>query len=99
MPDTAFEKLNKTNFSDWCYMMEALLVEKDLWNVVDGSEVRPHSSVNSRPVCAFIKKQHLARAKIILNVEKSQLPHTRYDDPKDIWESLKKVHRARGFAT
>ena len=37
--------------------------------------------------------------KIILNVEKSQLPHTRYDNPKDIWESLKKVHQAHGFTT
>ena len=68
-------------------------------NVVDGSEAQPHGSVNSRPVHAFIKKQQLARTKIILNVEKSQLPHTCYDDPKDIWESLKKVHRVRGFTT
>ena len=71
MPDMAFEKLNETNFSDWCYMMEVLLVEKDLWNVVDGSEAQPHGSVDSRPVCAFIKKQQLACTKIILNVKKS----------------------------
>ena len=71
MPDTAFEKRNETNFSNWYYMMEVLLVEKDLWNVVDGSEVQPHGSVNPRPVHTFIKKQQLACTKIILNVEKS----------------------------
>ena len=50
-------------------MMEALLVEKDLWNVVDGPEARPHGSVNSRPVCASIKKQQPVHVKIIFNVE------------------------------
>jgi hypothetical protein len=99
MPNTAFEKLNETNYPDWRYTMEALLVEKDLWDVVDGSELRPHGSINSKPVRTFTKKQHLARTKIILNIEKSQLPHTHYDDPKEIWESLEKIHRARGFAT
>ena len=69
-------------------MLEELLVEKYLWNVVDGSEAQPHSYVNSRPVHAFIKKQQLAHTKIILNFEKSQLPHTYYEDPKKIWESL-----------
>ena len=29
----------------------------------------------------------------------SLLPHTHYDNPKEIWEILKKVHCAHGFAT
>jgi hypothetical protein len=99
MPETAFEKLNEKNYADWCYMMEALLIEKDLWDVVNGTEVRPAGSVNSKAVRAFVKKQQVARAKIILHIEVSQLPHVRYDDPKEIWENLEQVHRARGFAT
>ena len=39
------------------------------------------------------------KAEIILNVETSQLPHTRFDDPKEIWAQLKKVHRAHGLST
>ena len=99
MPDSSFEKLNETNYNDWRYVMAALLVEKDLWDVVDGTETQPAGSVNSKAVRAFAKKQQLAHTKIILNIDKSQLPHTRYDDPKEIWESLQKVHQARGFAT
>ena len=99
MPETAFEKLNEQNYADWRYMMEALLIEKDLWGVVDGSESRPAGSPNLKPVRAFIKKQQVARAKIILHIEPSQLPHARLEDPKDIWANLEQVHRAQGFAT
>jgi hypothetical protein len=99
MPETTFEKLNEKNYPDWRYMMEALLVEKDLWDVVDGTEARPLGSANSKAVRAFVKKQQVARAKIILHIEASQLPHARYDDPQEIWENLEQVHRARGFAT
>jgi hypothetical protein len=99
MPETSFEKLNEKNYPNWRYMMEALLVEKDLWDVVDGTEARPLGSVNTKAVRAFVKKQQVARAKIILHIEASQLPHARYDDPKEIWENLEQVHRARGFAT
>jgi gag-polypeptide of LTR copia-type/Zinc knuckle len=99
MPDPHFEKLNEMNYNDWRYVMAAMLVEKDLWDVVDGTETQPAGSANSKAVRAFAKKQQLAHAKLILNIDKSQLPHTRYDDPKEIWESLQKVHQARGFAT
>ena len=75
MPDSSFEQLNETNYNDWCYIMAALLVEKDLWDVVDDTETQPAGSVNSKAVCAFAKKQQLACAKIILNINKSQLPH------------------------
>ena len=37
MPDPHFPKLNDSNYADWRYMMVAMLVEKDLWDVVDGS--------------------------------------------------------------
>jgi Domain of unknown function (DUF4219) len=33
--------LNEKNYVDWCYMMEALLIEKDLWNIVDGTKGHP----------------------------------------------------------
>ena len=99
MPETLFEKLNDGNYADWRIKMEALLEEKELWTVVSGEETIPHTGPNSKGVKAFIRKQRLARAKIILHVENSQLPHTRYGDPKEIWDSLTRVHRSRGFGT
>src|SRR5882724_6253173 len=99
MPDPHFPKLNDANYADWCYMMAATLVEKDLWDVVDSSLTRPVGSPNHKAVKTFVKKQQLAHAKIILSIEVSQLPHTCHDNPKAIWDSLQKVHRAHGFAT
>src|SRR5882724_2879749 len=99
MPDPHFLKLNDSNYADWHYIMAATLVDKDLWDVVDGSLTHLVGSPNHKAMRAFVKKQQLARAKIILSIEVSQLPHTRHDDPKAIWDSLQKVHRARGFAT
>ncbi|RDB26438.1 hypothetical protein Hypma_006056 [Hypsizygus marmoreus] len=93
------ELLNDTNYSDWSIKMEALLVEKDLWDVVAGTEVMPTTGPNSKTTKAFVRKQKLARAKIILHVENSQLPHTRHSDPKEIWDNLARVHRSRGFGT
>jgi Domain of unknown function (DUF4219) len=44
MPDPSFEKLNETNYVDWRYMMEALLIKKDLWGIVSNAETRPSGS-------------------------------------------------------
>lgn len=45
------------------------------------------------------KKWAEARAEIILRVDDSQLSHVTSADPAEIWDQLKLVHRARGFAT
>jgi hypothetical protein len=97
MPD--FEKLNDTNYIDWSCLMEAHLTRKELWEVVDGTESKPTGSVNSKLMKTWTKRQRLAHAEIILHVETDQLLHTCFDDPKEIWENLEKIHHARSFAT
>ena len=94
MPDSLFEKLNNMNYADWRIKMEALLKEKELWDVVSSDEVIPTTGPNSKTTKAFLQKQRLARAKIILHVENSQLPHTRYANPKEIWDNLSRIHRS-----
>ena len=73
-------------------MMAAILMEKDLWDIVDSLLTHPVGSPNHKAVRAFIKRQQLTQAKIILSIKVSQLPHTCHDDPKVIWDSLQKVH-------
>ena len=80
-------------------MMEAWLVKKGVWEVVDGTETRPSGSLNLKIVRAFARRQAEARAEIILHVEESQLAYVRERDPKDIWDMLTTIYRARGFAT
>jgi len=98
MPDN-IDKLNDTNYADWVIKMEALLEEKDLWGVISGEEEQPSTGPSSKSAKAYQKKLRLCRAKIILHVENSQLPHTRDPHPRVIWESLARVHRSRGFGT
>lgn len=95
-----FDKLNKTNYEDWAPKMEALLEEKDLWEVgclrVWACGRRNLCTVNK----AFTKKQRLARAKIVLYMEVSQLPHTQISkNLKEVWDKLQRIHRSRGFGT
>jgi len=79
--------------------MEALLEEKELWDVVTGDEPLPTSGPNSRAMKAYVQKQKLAKAKIILQLNKSQLPHARFNTTKEIWDNLEHIHRTRGFST
>ena len=60
MPETQIEKLNEKNYVDWRYMMEALLNEKDLWDIVDRTEGHPAGTENSKAVCTYVKKQQVA---------------------------------------
>ena len=85
-------KLNEENYGDWSMMMEAVLVRKQLWDIVNGEKTRPMGSENSALVKSFIKKQAEARAELVLAVESSQLPHLRNSDPAKIWEEISMRH-------
>ncbi|TFK80620.1 hypothetical protein K466DRAFT_472140, partial [Polyporus arcularius HHB13444] len=45
------------------------------------------------------QRMNEARAEMIMQVDDGQLSHMRSRDPMEIWETLAKVHKARGFAT
>jgi hypothetical protein len=97
--NSGFEKLNDTNHGPWKQLMKALLVRKDLWDVVSGVETLPSGSPNTKAVRTFRKRQAQAGAEIILHVEPSQLPFIDNDDPKEVWDTLTSMHQARGMAT
>ena len=92
-------KLNEENYGDWSMMMEAILVRKQLWDIVNGEKTRPLGSENSAPIKNFIRKQAKARAELVLAVKSSQLPHLCNSDPAKIWEDLKNIHEAQGLAS
>ena len=99
MPSESITKLNETNYDTWSLVMKALLVCKDLWDIIDGSEPCPTSNTNSKAIWAYEKKVQQAHAKIILNIEPDQHPNVREGGPSEILESLRKVHTVRGFAS
>jgi hypothetical protein len=87
------------NYAKWAIMMDAWLVKKGVWDIVEGSKTRPTATVNTKPVKSFTQRQAEARSEIILHVEESQLAYVRDRDPKAIWDGLATIYRARGFAT
>ena len=92
-------KLNQENYGDWSMMMEAILVRKQLWDIVTGGKTRPVGSENSTCVKNFVRKQAKACAELVLGVKSSQLPHLHNSDPAKIWEDLKNIHEAWGLAS
>ena len=60
----SIDKLNDSNWSTWKFQMRHLLLAKDLWKFVDGSEELAEATVNART--EFRKKSQKALSTIIL---------------------------------
>jgi Domain of unknown function (DUF4219) len=69
---SVIEKLSdSSHYPDWAMQMEALLEEKELWDIVQGTEHVPNTGPNSKPMKSYIRKGKVAKAKIILHLDKS----------------------------
>ena len=79
--------------------MEAVLVCADLWDLITGDEALKKYESDEEKLKDFCKRQATCKAEMVLRVDDSQLAHMNDTDPKAIWESLAKVHRARGFGS
>lgn len=101
-----FSRLNDSNYAEWAIRMEAILIKKGLWSLVN-IQVDPTGKDASTIAKNFEKlkeerdkmKLQEARAELILRVDDGQLAHMRSQDPMEIWATLERVHRAAGFAT
>jgi hypothetical protein len=78
--------------------MEAL-EEKELWYIVQGTKHVPNTGPNLKPMKSYIQKGKVVKAKIILHLDKSQLPHAHFDTAKEIWDNLACIHCTHGFGT
>jgi hypothetical protein len=97
--ESSYDKLNNVNWSTWKVVMKALLVKKNLWDVVSGHETLPASGPNTKAVRTFRWKQAEAIAEITLRVETPQFSFIQDDDPHVVWDALAAVHQTRGMAT
>lgn len=83
------------NYEVWRIQMTAVLIAAELWDVV-----RPSKEVVDLPrglkgVQAQQKKRELARSRLTLAIEASQLPFVMgMEDPRVMWEALEQVHRS-----
>jgi hypothetical protein len=74
MPEgSSFAKLNETNYHEWRILMEALLIKRGYWEIVEGTVTTPVGSVNHKTVQAFIRRRNEAYAELIFHVEPAPL--------------------------
>lgn len=79
-------KLNSNNYFNWRYKLQMLLIEKDVWDVIDKEPPNPITN-------AWTKKDRKALSTIALHVEDDQIQHIRNcETAADAWDSLKDIH-------
>jgi hypothetical protein len=99
-----FPLLGNGNYGEWSIRMEAELIRKGLWDQVYvevdiTGKTEDEVKAELQKLMTKRKKMAEARAEIILRIERDQLAHARDRDPKIIWETLARLHRARGLGT
>lgn len=87
------------NYEVWRIQMTSILVAMELWDAVRPTSEAPTSEEmiprGPKAVREQQKKRELARAKIILAIDPSQVPFVMgMEDPREMWDALEQVHRS-----
>jgi hypothetical protein len=91
-----FPKLNNSNYKTWSGDMQAWLMSKELWMLVDNEEPCPPSTdTDSR--LKWSKRAQKAAGELYLAVEQDQKSHFHgiLSDPIRIWTTLRDVHMSK----
>jgi hypothetical protein len=103
------QKLNTTNYPTWKTMMEMVLIDKDMWEIVNGTIPKPiplgstasqeARATREREILEWNKMADKARASLVLSIEPSELVHvTTLKNPTEIWNKLEEIYEPRGTA-
>ena len=83
------EKLNRANWSTWKFQMKHLLLAKELWGMVDGTETLAED-VTAAARTEFQKRSQKAFSTLVLAIGTSQLYLVTFcETPKDAWDALR----------
>ena len=87
-----FPKLGEDNYSSWSKNMKAYLMQKKVWAIVKGTDVKPSSQDDG--LREWLKEEQLAAGAIYLALEDSQKSQIEdiMDDPKKMWQELESIH-------
>lgn len=79
-----------SNFHIWKFQMRAVLLGRDLMDVVDGSETQPLATAAADVNAAWRKKDNQAVSLLCQAIDESMLKHiTSCITSKHIWDKLK----------
>jgi gag-polypeptide of LTR copia-type len=82
------------NYRTWKYSMKMVLTVKDLWEVVDGTEVKPS---DEKEAVAWTKKSQKALAHISLTLTPLEQRHILdCTTAKEAWDILEKLYEGKG---
>ena len=83
------DKLDSSNWMTWKFQIKHLLLAKDLWGFVDGTEVL-QGDASAQRRADFNKRSQKAFSIIVMSVSSSQLYLiTTYEDPARAWTALR----------
>ena len=92
------EKLTHENYDSWAFRMMMVLVDRDLWGIVNGDEILP-ADASSEKKRQFVKRSQKALAIIGLHVSDEFLPHIMdAKNAKELWKTLEKLYTEQSQA-
>ena len=85
------EKLDgEVNWSTWKFQIKHLLLAKDLWGLVDGTEPMPTEEASAAAKADYRKRSQKAFSVLVLAITPSQLYLvTSCERPKEAWDALR----------
>jgi hypothetical protein len=107
-------KLNETNYRSWSQQLRWILDERDLWELVNGEEVRPTVSTTQpqqseqsstatgdiNKLTAWTKKAKKARSIIGSSITASVMTYIEgIDNPVDMWTTLADIYNPKTQTT
>ena len=107
-------KLNETNYRSWSQQLRWILDERDLWELVNGEEVRPTVSTTQpqqseqsstatgdiNKLTAWTKKAKKARSIIGSSITASVMTYIEgIDNPVDMWTTLAEIYNPKTQTT
>lgn len=93
------EKFNGENFGLWKFKMEMILDEKDLWEIVEGTEEPPPSDADVKEKKSYERRVKKAFAVIACNLADRQLAHVRTcKGPAEAWRVLCNIHETKSLS-
>ena len=88
----SIEKLDGTNYHVWKFKMQLVLEDKELFGVIDGTDVKAEGSAE------WVKRDKKARVTICLALSDSILATVRScDTALSVWEKLASIFKSKSL--
>ena len=98
-PRIVVDKFNGENFSLFKFKMEMILDEKDLWDLVEGTEIAPPTGSDEKLILAFKKRERTAFRILCTHLVDAQLQHVKScKGAAEAWKTLRGIHETKGLA-